>query len=452
MQRFTFVLIPLFLILLAACAPQAEPQEQIETIVAGALTQTAASVSTTLQVTPSSLPVISGSQAIYFSPILGFQISYPTDWHLQEAADAQPPAVSVTSFDPANAPHKLEWTAQTISMQFRLLPAGSVPQTLEAWVETAKQAAVDTQLSLFEEEQLSIANQPAARLTLVSGSGGIIHQVLTILDGRSYEITIEGNLDLGKSLLSTLQPYAPGGLKPYESDAPAAGICQEPQGDQVEIVLGSDQSGMPLAGRCVVVKPSQRLVLINQTDGPFGTMFADINIDMPLGSTVLLDRPVAEYLAPGVHSLPNGPELWLKQDAPVPVATMPDPLRNYENSTIGIALTLLPGWEVDEQGLSNLNQEVIFIPGDAEPFIAYLTVSLETRTLEQITTQYAQNAPDALREDIVFNGQPTVKYVYSFGRQEVFVPSGDRLYMLSTDKPANEEVQWMLASFTFLDS
>ncbi|MGW8227217.1 MAG: hypothetical protein ACWGOY_15860, partial [Anaerolineales bacterium] len=199
----------------------------------------------------------------------------------------------------------------------RLQPAGSVPQNLDAWVESAKQAATAGHLSIFEEERFLIANQPAYRITLVSGSGGVIHQILTIQDGRNYEINIEGNLDLGKSALGTLHPFTSSGLKPAESETPAAGICMEPQDDQVAIELGLDQSGMPLAGRCIVLLPNQRIKLINQSDGLIAIQLADYHFDLPVGNEILLDNPVAEYLASGVHYLPMGPELWLKAAEPI---------------------------------------------------------------------------------------------------------------------------------------
>ncbi|HSF81543.1 MAG TPA: hypothetical protein VLA49_09935 [Anaerolineales bacterium] len=449
MKRISFVLIALFLILLTACRQEADISGQVETIVAGALTQTAESAPVTPIPVPANKPVISSAQRIYSSSILGVQFSYPDNWYLQEFTDSLPATVSVTSFDPANPPHKLEWTERTISMQFRLLPADSVPPTLDAWVEAAKQTAVGTQLSIFEEELFSIANQPAVRLTLVSGSGGILHQVLTILDGRNYEINIEGNLDLGKSVLSSLQPYAPSGLKPAEGDTPAAGICLEPQGGQVAIVLGTDLSGMPLAGRCVTLNPMQRISLINQSGGPFAIQFANFYIDLPPGNEVLLDKPVGEYLAPGVHFLQMGPELWVKDAEAAPVATMPGPLRNYENIEAGYTLTLPPGWNVDEHALSYPNKEVIFTPSNPEPFIAYLNISLEFRTLEQIMNDYARNVPDAVREDTIFNGQPAIKYTYSLGRDEYFVPDEERIFLISTDKPYDGNIQSILMSIRF---
>jgi hypothetical protein len=349
MKRNSIVLVVLLMITFSSCGPgfknNKPPQvtavpgtdfvQQVATIVAESLTKTAGPATPAPIPVPSSLPAISTSQKIYLNPTLGIQFIYPDDWHLQEITESQPATVIVTSFDPANPPHKLEWNDQTVSMQLRLLPAGSVPQNLGAWLESAQQTAVAAQLSLFEEEHFLIANQPAARLTLVSGSGGIIHQILTIQAGRNYEINIKGNLDLGKSVLSTLRAYSSSGLKPSEGDTPAAGICLEPQDDQVAIVLGLDQSGLPLAGRCVVLLPTQRIKLINQSDGLLVIQFADYSIDLPVGTEILLDKPVGEYFAPGVHSLPKGPALWLQalEAMATPVATMSGPVMDNQNSS-----------------------------------------------------------------------------------------------------------------------
>ena len=223
MKKFnTFVLLSMCFIL-SACAfdqqgistpdntaiPDADFQKQVGTVVAQTLTPISAQTTQTPIPDGSSQPENSTPQNAYSGSILGIQFRYPENWYLQEYAEDQSPSVLVTSFDPANPPHKLEWNDQTISIHIHLLPAGSVPQSLEAWGESAKQEAEAMQISIFAEESFPIANQPAYHLTLVSGSGGIIHQVLTILDGRYYEIDIEGNFDTGKMVLETIEVLEP---------------------------------------------------------------------------------------------------------------------------------------------------------------------------------------------------------------------------------------------------
>jgi hypothetical protein len=103
------------------------------------------------------------------------------------------------------------------------------------------------------------------------------------------------------------------GLKPADSDTPAAGICGEPKDEIVRIVLGSGPDGLPLAGRCLIIHPDQRLKLANGTGSQLSLDFAQFHMDLSAGEEMLLDRPVGEYLALGVHFLPLGPELWVKE-------------------------------------------------------------------------------------------------------------------------------------------
>ncbi|NOH02698.1 MAG: hypothetical protein HND47_12430 [Chloroflexi bacterium] len=450
----------LFALVLVSCAPGSEQFAQVATIVADSLTQTASPTSVTPVSTPLGFP---NALATYKSSSLGIHFSYPEVWYLNELADSkdifgaptQVPAILLTSFEPANPPHKLEWTEQTISLQFRGQPIGTRPNSFENWVETHKQAALANQLTISSEEHFLIANQPAVRLILVSGASGIIHQVLTILNNTEFEINIEGNFDLARPVLDTVQPVTSGGLKPPDSDTPAAGICGDDQGDPVVITLGIAPDGLPKAGRCIAVNPAQRIKFINQSDGPLNTAFAEFHVDLPVGGEMLLDKPVGDYLALGVHHLPFGPELWVKTIpiptlTPVPpVATMQGPFRNYSNTEAGYSLTLPPGWNVDEYGLSNPNKEVLFYPGDAEPLITYLSISLDFRTKNQIEDFYAQNVPDASLEDTVINGYPGIKYTYNWGRVEYFIPYQDRLFLMITDRPRDGNVQQILGSIKF---
>jgi hypothetical protein len=109
------------------------------------------------------------------------------------------------------------------------------------------------------------------------------------------------------------QPAA--ALKPADSDTPAAGICADSQYDPVSIVLGSGPDGMPLGGRCIVVNTTQRILLINQTGSQVSFQFAGLNIDLPAGGEMLLDKPAGNYLATGVHHLLMAPEVWVKAGA-----------------------------------------------------------------------------------------------------------------------------------------
>lgn len=309
-------------------AQATDAAQQVATYVSSGLTQTAV-VEIPATVAPESGPTFPESaistptpggvtlpaptlvpyQTLYQSPALGIQFSYPSAWYRRETNDK----VTLTSFDPSNPPHKLEWIDQTVSMQFGY-KVFVTPLDFDTWVESAKQTNLANGLSIYAEErfQLLFANQIAAHLTLVSDSGGVIHQVLANINGRYFEIFIEGNFNLAKAVLDSIQSSSDGVIKQPDSDTPAAGICLEGSGDPVDIVLGLDSSGMPLAGRCIAVNPAQRIKLINQSVNPIKLMLMEYPVTLPVGGEMLLDKPVGQYLALGIHFIPVGPELWVK--------------------------------------------------------------------------------------------------------------------------------------------
>jgi hypothetical protein len=79
----------------------------------------------------------------------------------------------------------------------------------------------------------------------------------------------------------------------------------------------------------------------------------------------------------------------------------------------------------------------------------YLSIRLESRTLEQVQSAYAQNSPDALRSEVTFAGLPAVRYTHAWGRIEIFVSYQERLYLVSTDRPENEAVRRIMTSLAF---
>lgn len=478
MKKITFLSISILALILASCAPGAQytlppditlvpgtdiPQ-QAASLVAAALTQTAFPATATPIPGVATLPAGTSSvQRTYQNSSLGIQLSYPDNWYLQELASSkdifgmvtQMPAISITSFDPTNPPHKLEYTEQTVSLQIRFQPIGTRPTSLANWVELHRQAASAYQVTIFSEESILVSGQPAQYLLLSSGSGGTIHQVLTILNESEVEINVEGNFVLARAVFDTVQSLAYGRLKPPDSDTPAAGICNETQGDPVSIVLGIGPDGLPKAGRCLILNPAQRIKLINQSDGLYSVAFAEYGINLPVDDELLLDKPVGGYLALGVHFLPMGPELWVKlPDAPI-FTPIPPPsfIRSYSNPEVGYKLGLPGDWTIDENGMVNsLNKEVIFSPPSAEPFIAYLSISLDYRTLDQIIASYAQNVPDAIGANVDFHGYPGLKYTYSFGRSEYFISHGGKIFLIATDRPNDGTIQSILMSIQFTTS
>jgi hypothetical protein len=132
---------------------------------------------------------------------LGIRFSFPATWHLQETARG----TTLTSFDPSNPPHKLEWTDETVAIELSPQELARPFATFDAWVESVRQEALAQHLDIPSVERFQIAGQPAARLTLVSGSGGIINRVLTVLNGRHFVIDIQGNYAAAEEMLASLE-------------------------------------------------------------------------------------------------------------------------------------------------------------------------------------------------------------------------------------------------------
>lgn len=196
------------------------------------------------------------------------------------------------------------------------------------------------------------------------------------------------------------------------------------------------------------ITPAQHIKLINQSDGPFNILFGEYHINLPVGSEMLLDKPVGQYLALGVHFLPMGPALWVKEAV---VVTTPPPIVEYNNPAVGYRLNLPGDWRIDET--NSTGKEATFSPPNPEPFIAYLSIGLDSRTLDQIINLYVQSVPDAVREDTIFNGYPGIKYTYTYQNNvfhiEYYIPYGGRIYVILTDRPNDSVVQSMLMTIRF---
>jgi hypothetical protein len=167
-------------------------------------------------------------------------------------------------------------------------------------------------------------------------------------------------------------------------------------------------------------------------------------------------EPVTSTPVPGVATTPSSSSGLKPPDSETPAAvvTAPPPIVEYNNSVVGYKLNLPGDWSIDENGMTDgLNKEVTFSPQNPEPFIAYLSVSLDFRALDQIIDLYAQSAPDATREDVVFNGYPGIEYTYTYQnnihRIEYFIPYGGRIILIATDRPNDGIVQSILMTIRF---
>ena len=88
----------------------------------------------------------------------------------------------------------------------------------------------------------------------------------------------------------------------------------------------------------------------------------------------------------------------------------------YTNYELGYSLAYPTGWLVDENGFAALSEEVRIYPPNAEPFVSYLDVGLDPRTLDMLK---AQEVPNAQKADIFYAGTGGVQYLYSSGRSEI---------------------------------
>jgi hypothetical protein len=192
--------------LVISCKPGGTDISQSET----AIVSTVAPIETLAPppaATLTPVPIVTTSSTTYRDSRLGIAFDYPSGWHLQDAP-AGPVDVLLTSYEPASPPHKLEWNATTVSIGIRSVPTELTSNSLDTWVENTKQEAIAAHLTIFAEERLTLATGlPAAHITVVSGSGGMVEYVLVMLDGHPFEIVVQGNFALAKAVLDTLRSH-----------------------------------------------------------------------------------------------------------------------------------------------------------------------------------------------------------------------------------------------------
>ena len=187
---------------------------------------------------------------------------------------------------------------------------------------------------------------------------------------------------------------------------------------------------------------------------------AKVTFMLALWFALLLSACVqgVEYTPPpGLTPVPatDFPQQAVTSEPGVIVVTAQPASIGYANNLVGYKLSLPVDWRIDESGLTScLNKEVIFAPPDAEPYIAYLSISLEFRTLDQIINLYTQSVPDATKEDTLFNGYSGTKYTYmnqnKVYRVEYFIPNADAFLLIATDRPDDSIVQSILKSIQLM--
>jgi hypothetical protein len=99
---------------------------------------------------------------------------------------------------------------------------------------------------------------------------------------------------------------------PY-ADSPAAGICAEFEGEVVTMTISA---GMP-DPRCVIVKPDQRLHVVNNLESEVTAALGSLTTYIAPGGEHTFEKTFGELLMPGVHNLNTsaccGGSIWLQE-------------------------------------------------------------------------------------------------------------------------------------------
>lgn len=126
--------------------------------------------------------------------------------------------------------------------------------------------------------------------------------------------------------------------------------------------------------------------------------------------------------------------------------------KTYEDEKQGYSINYPANWRVTEQQYYNDIIGIQIAPKDPEPFIDYIAILPETRTLEQIRKVYAKEVTYATESKIIFTGESAYQYTYEdpSNRREIFVSHNGKVYLISTGVYNMEEVQKAFSTFKFL--
>jgi hypothetical protein len=123
----------------------------------------------------------------------------------------------------------------------------------------------------------------------------------------------------------------------------------------------------------------------------------------------------------------------------------------YENRELVYRVQYMPGWMVDESGLTQPTREVTFNPPQAGDFKVALSLSLDLRSLAEVEQAYHEHVPDAVRAEVALAREQGVLYTYPWGRIEIYLPHHGEVYVIATDYGGQEEYLQVVSSFQFID-
>ena len=174
-------------------------------------------------------------------------------------------------------------------------------------------AALDPRRELDLDAVIRRAGQLDRRARLARVGGGLA--VLAVVGSAAFAATRPDTerVTVGAEPTTTTATTS-AVLAPADTQTPAAGTCLPADGPVATVTLSPD---VPQP-RCVVVKPEQRLDLVNPGQTAVTATLGAQTIIVPAGQTGRIDLAFGDYLEPGVHRLDvaelyasSSPEIWL---------------------------------------------------------------------------------------------------------------------------------------------
>ena len=172
-----------------------------------------------------------------------------------------------------------------------------------------------------------------------------------------------------------------------------------------------------------------------------------------LGYFVLVKKEPTVTMQTNTLTVSGSPQASeLPSSSPTPKDEIAD-WETYTNGDLGYSIKYFPTWKVDESGLENsAGKEVIINPPDAEPFTSYISILIDLRSLDLIRQVHnSSQAPVFAEKQVIFAGQDAFEYTTSASDLVgIYIPYGEKIYLVSTSKYSLKEVQQSLASFQFV--
>ena len=291
-------------------------------------------------------------------------------------------------------------------------------------------------------------NTPTPDGCAIFTNGFDLHK-LNLTTGESTQLLAEGGLWLAVSPTETEVAFVRGTqltLHTFDTgearamalpEGQAGQIVWAPSGNQLALTIADNPCGDPALNTFSVLHVDTETLtvttLIDHSPDHFSTQWWSQE-----DALIIADKDGITY-----RMNPQTGQYWYDDGR---VGSTPGWLV-YGNPAVAYTFEYPETWTVGE-GLTQANQEIVTTPPDGEAFVAYFSVSVDERTLEQIQAVYAET--DAQITETQFAGQDALQYTDpNSSRVEYFVSYQGKIYLIRTDKADLPEVQHILASFMF---